>query len=70
MKQQIKDRAAAQFGRLDGNADGKINREEYVSWATSVAAHEFDDMAGGSASVTADKVFENFLRYQETAGQG
>lgn len=54
---------------MDRNADGKINRDEYVSWAAAQAVNEFDEFAGGSAAIGADKVFEHF-RSLEFHNQG
>ncbi len=54
---------------MDRNADGKINRDEYVSWAAAQAANEFENFADGSGSVGADKVFEHF-RSLEFHNQG
>ncbi|MDJ0739639.1 MAG: hypothetical protein QNJ91_07975 [Gammaproteobacteria bacterium] len=45
---------------MDRNADGQIDREEYVSWVAAQASSEFDRFAGGSAAVGADAVFEHF----------
>jgi len=45
---------------MDRNADGQINREEYVSWAGAQAGNEFDEIAKGSASIGADDVFKHF----------
>ena len=52
---------------MDRNADGRINREEYVSWAGAQAGDEFDEFADGGASVGAERVFEHFrsLDYHE-----
>ena len=54
---------------MDRNADGKINREEYVSWAAAQAANEFEKFADGGSAVGADKVFEHF-RSLEFHNQG
>jgi hypothetical protein len=45
---------------MDRNADGLINREEYVSWSAAQARSEFDEMAEGGAAVGADEVFKHF----------
>lgn len=45
---------------MDRNADGQINREEYISWAGAQAGNEFDEIAKGGAAVEADDVFKHF----------
>ena len=45
---------------MDRNADGQINREEYVSWAGAQAGSEFDEIAKGGASIGVDEVFKHF----------
>lgn len=45
---------------MDRNADGQINREEYVSWAGAQAGNEFDEISKGGASVGVDEVFKHF----------
>lgn len=45
---------------MDRNADGKIDRDEYVSWANAQAVNEFDKFAGGAAAVDAHEVFEHY----------
>lgn len=54
---------------MDRNADGKINRNEYVSWVTAQAGNEFDTFAKGADAVGADDVFEHF-RSLEFHNQG
>ena len=53
---------------MDRNADGKINRDEYVSWAGAQAAREFDDMAKGKSSVSADEVYQHYLSLTTNIG--
>ena len=45
---------------MDRNADGKIDRDEYVSWANAQAVNEFEKFAGGAAAVDAHEVFEHY----------
>jgi len=45
---------------MDRNADGQINREEYVSWAEAQAGNEFDEIAKGDSAVGVDEVFRHF----------
>lgn len=54
---------------MDKNADGRIDRDEYVSWSSSVANREFDEISKGSAAVGADDVFEHY-RSLEFHNQG
>ena len=55
---------------MDKNDDGKINRKEYLGWAKSVASDEFDKIASGSASVSAEKVFDFYKELQEQVQAG
>lgn len=55
---------------MDRNGDGRINRDEYVNWAATQAATEYDDLASGAASISADDVFKSFLEFQELTQQG
>jgi len=50
---------------MDKDDDGQINRKEYIGWATQVASTEFDKMSTGSASVSADKVFDYYEDLQQ-----
>lgn len=54
---------------MDRNADGQINRSEYVSWAAAQAGNEFDDFAKGGAAVGADAIYDHF-RSLEYHNQG
>lgn len=45
---------------MDRNGDGKINREEYVSWVTAQAGVEFEEFAQGKSAVGVDEVYEHF----------
>ncbi len=54
---------------MDRNADGRINRDEYVAWAGAQAGAEFDNFADGGASVGVERVFEHF-RSLEYHNQG
>jgi uncharacterized low-complexity protein len=45
---------------MDRNGDGKISREEYVSWVSAQAGVEFEEFAKGEGAVGADEVFEHF----------
>ena len=54
---------------MDRDADGKIDRGEYVSWVTSQAVKEFDGFADGKGAVDAHEVFEHF-RSLEFQNQG
>lgn len=53
---------------MDRNADGKINRDEYVSWAGAQAAKEFEEMAGGKASIGAEAVYQHYLSLTQGIG--
>lgn len=45
---------------MDKNDDGRISRDEYVSWSSRIANEEFDKFAGGAADAGVDDVFEHF----------
>jgi uncharacterized low-complexity protein len=45
---------------MDRNGDGKINREEYVSWVSAQAGVEFEEFAKGRSAVGVDDVYEHF----------
>lgn len=53
---------------MDRNADGKINRDEYVSWAGAQAAKEFEEMSDGKASIDADAVYQHYLSLTKGIG--
>ena len=55
---------------MDKNDDGVINRKEYVGWATTTASTEFDKIASGSASVSAEKVFSYYEELQRQSEEG
>jgi len=54
---------------MDANADGSIDREEYVAWSTAAANREFDSIANGSATVGPKDVFDHY-RSLEFHNQG
>ena len=55
---------------MDNNNDGRIERDEYVGWASRQAGMEFDNMSHGGSSVTPDDAYQNFLRWEENASRG
>ena len=55
---------------MDRNGDGRINRAEYINWASAQAGAEFDDIAKGANAVDADDVFKSFLEFEELTRQG
>lgn len=54
---------------MDKNTDGRIDRDEYLSWAGDVASREFDQMSKGAASMGVEDVFEHY-RSLEFHSQG
>lgn len=47
--------------QMDKNRDGMINRQEYMDWATKMAATEFDTMdTNHDGNVDYDEFFEHF----------
>lgn len=54
---------------MDKNADGQIDRDEYLSWSSAVANREFDQMSKGSATVSPEDAFEHY-RSLEFHSQG
>lgn len=53
---------------MDRNADGKINRDEYVSWAGAQAAREFEEMSEGKGSIDAEAVYQHYLSLTQGIG--
>ena len=54
---------------MDKNADGSIDRDEYLAWSTAAAEREFDSIAKGSAAVGPEDVFDHY-RSLEFHNQG
>jgi uncharacterized low-complexity protein len=54
---------------MDKNADGSIDRDEYLAWSADIAGREFEEMAKGSAAIAPDDVYEHY-RSLEFHNQG
>lgn len=45
---------------MDKNGNGRIDRDEYISWSAMHAGNEFDKFSDGEAETGVDAVYEHF----------
>ena len=55
---------------MDGNNDGMISKDEYMSWSNKQAAKEFAEMSQGGDSASPRQIVDAFLRWEEQGDQG